>query len=113
MLIIRLSLYGEEENELLTIRETEISGQFQKQYAYILDKVKSETAILSTLKCFSYAANTTLQFILIYVCTGPGGSPLMDYFLQKTYLHIHLHLPRIEVRWSCYVGHFPQKASLT
>ena len=62
---------------------------------------------------YACATNITLQFMLIYVCTGPGGSPLMDYLLERTYLRIHLHLLWIEVIRSCYVGHFPQKASLT
>ena len=63
--------------------------------------------------CYAYASHITLQFMPIYVCTKPGGSPLMDYLLQRTYLHIHLHLLRIEVIRSWYVGHFHQKTSLT
>ena len=63
--------------------------------------------------CYAYAVNITLQFMLIYVCTGPGGSPLMDYLLERTYLHIHLQLLWIEVIRSCYVDQFPQKVSLT
>ena len=51
---------------------------------------------------YAYVANITLQFMLIYVCTGPGGSPLMDYLLERMYLRIHLHLLRIEVIHSCY-----------
>ena len=62
---------------------------------------------------YAYAANITLQFMRIYACTWPGGSPLMDYLLERTYLRIHLHLLWIEVIRICYVGHFPQKASLT
>ena len=62
---------------------------------------------------YAYATTITLQFMPIYVCTGPGGSPLMDYLLERTYIRIHLHLLRIEVIRSCYVGQFPQKASLT
>ena len=62
---------------------------------------------------YAYAANITLQFIPIYVCTGPGGSPLMDYLLERTYLRIHLHLLQIEVIRIFYVGHFPKKTSLT
>ena len=58
--------------------------------------------------CYTYASNITLQFMPIYVCTKPGGSPLMDYLLQRTYLCIHLHLFRIEVIQSWYVGHFHQ-----
>ena len=54
--------------------------------------------------CYAYASNITLQFMPIYVCTGPGGSPLMDYLLQRTYLRIHLHLLQIEVIRSWYVG---------
>ena len=62
---------------------------------------------------YAYASNITLQFMPIYVCTKPRGSPLMDYLLQRTYLRIHLHLLRIEVIQSWYVSHFHQKASLT
>ena len=35
------------------------------------------------------------------------------YFLERTYLCIHLHLLRIEVIRSCYVSHFPQTTYLT
>ena len=59
---------------------------------------------------YAYVENITLQFMRIYVCTGPRGSPLMDYLLERTYLRIYLHLLQIEVIQSCYVGHFPQKA---
>ena len=59
--------------------------------------------------CYAYASNITLQFMPIYVCTKPGGSPLMDYLLQRTYLRIHLRLLWIEVIQSWYVGHFNKK----
>ena len=58
---------------------------------------------------YAYATNITLQFMLIYVYTRPGGSPLMEYLLERTYLCIHLHLLRIEVIQSWYVGHFHKK----
>ena len=48
--------------------------------------------------------------MLIYVCTGPGGSPLMDYLLERRYLGIQLHLLHIEVIRSCYVGPLPSKS---
>ena len=63
--------------------------------------------------CYAYASNIKLQFMPKYVYIEPGGSPLMDYLLQRTYLRIHLHLLQIEVIQSCNVGHFPQKESLT
>ena len=62
---------------------------------------------------YAYATNITLQFMLIYVFTGPGGSPLMDYLLERTYLRMHLHLLQIEVIRSWYAGHFHQKSALT
>ena len=63
--------------------------------------------------CYAYATNITMQFMLIYVYTGHGGSPLMDCFLERIDLHIHLHLLWIEVIWSWYVGNFHKKTSLT
>ena len=62
---------------------------------------------------YAFAANITLQFMPIYAYTGPRGSPLMEYLLERTYLRIHLHLLRIEVIRSWCVGHFHQKAYLT